>query len=423
MKIKVYRGSNEIGGTCIKLSSKNNTLVLDLGLPLNNLSNHIDVSEIKPDALIISHPHQDHYGLIKDLNPKIPVYIGELGKKLIDATRIFIGEQLLENNFKYYKSWEAFYVGDFKITPYLVDHSAVDSYSFLIEAEGERVFYSGDFRAHGRKSILFEKIINNPPKNIDLLFLEGTMLRRSNKDFPTEKDVEKIIYKTIKNQENISFLISSSQNIDRIVSAYRACKRSGKILIIDIYTAWVLEQLKTVSENTPRMEWDFIRVYASYSHDKRLIENHDFFGDFRKRVYNFRIKKDAIQKNPANYLFLSRTSHFKTINFFKNKKAVGVIYSQWLGYLSKTNKEYYGIEEIAAYKNDPHIHFVYAHTSGHAVISDLQNFAKALQAKRLVPIHTDFCGDYSEFFENVYEISDGCELSIDSLAKNQKNDF
>lgn len=132
-------------------------MVLDLGLPLNNLSNHIDVSEIKPDALIISHPHQDHYGLIKDLNPKIPVYIGELGKKLIDATRIFIGEQLLENNFKYYKSWEAFYIGDFKITPYLVDHSAIDSYSFLIEAEGERVFYSGDFRAHGRKSILFEK--------------------------------------------------------------------------------------------------------------------------------------------------------------------------------------------------------------------------------------------------------------------------
>lgn len=89
-----------------------------------------------------------------------------------------------------------------------------------------------------------KKIINNPPKNIDLLFLEGTMLRRSNEDFPTEKDVEEIIYKTIKNQENISFLISSSQNIDRIVSAYRACKRSGKILIIDIYTAWVLEQLK-----------------------------------------------------------------------------------------------------------------------------------------------------------------------------------
>lgn len=40
-------------------------------------------------------------------------------------------------------------IGVFKITPYLVDHSAYDAYSLLIEAEGKRLLYSGDFRAHG----------------------------------------------------------------------------------------------------------------------------------------------------------------------------------------------------------------------------------------------------------------------------------
>ena len=42
-------------------------------------------------------------------------------------------------------------IGPFVITPYLVDHSAFDAYSLLVEAGGRRLFYSGDFRAHGRK--------------------------------------------------------------------------------------------------------------------------------------------------------------------------------------------------------------------------------------------------------------------------------
>ena len=42
-------------------------------------------------------------------------------------------------------------IGPFRVTPYLVDHSAFDAYALLVEADGKRVFYSGDFRGHGRK--------------------------------------------------------------------------------------------------------------------------------------------------------------------------------------------------------------------------------------------------------------------------------
>jgi ribonuclease J len=141
----------------------------------------------------------------------------------------------------------------FKITPYLVDHSAIDAYSFLIEAEGKRLFYSGDLRSHGRKGELFEHLVKHPIPNIDLLFLEGTMMHRSNDLFPDEAAVEKQIVEVVSTQNNISFIISSSQNIDRIVSAFRACKRTGRILVIDIYTAWVLEQVRQFSENVPGM--------------------------------------------------------------------------------------------------------------------------------------------------------------------------
>jgi ribonuclease J len=259
LEILIHRGSNEIGGTCIQLSTDKTTILLDLGLPLSKRSRELGLLPtslpMKPDAILISHPHQDHFGLIDAIAPDVPVYIGELGKHLIDATRMLIGKRLHNNKFRHFKSWQPFKIGDFTIKPYLVDHSAVDAYAFLIEVEGKRVFYSGDFRAHGRKSILFDKIVNDPPREIGLLFMEGTMFERSNDDFPAEVDVENRIYEIIKDQKNITFLISSSQNIDRIVSAYRACLKARKKLVIDIYTAWVLEKIKLVNS---------LKIYSNY---------------------------------------------------------------------------------------------------------------------------------------------------------------
>ena len=37
-----------------------------------------------------------------------------------------------------------------------MDHSAFDAYAFLVEAEGRSLFYSGDFRIHGRKQRVFD---------------------------------------------------------------------------------------------------------------------------------------------------------------------------------------------------------------------------------------------------------------------------
>ncbi len=412
MKITIHRGSNEIGGTCIQLSTEQSTILLDLGLPLRKDSKELDVAALTPDAVIISHPHQDHFGLIEALHHDIQVYMGELSKNLINATRMLLGNELLKNEIRHFKAWQTFAIGDFIITPYLVDHSAVDAYGFLIEAEGKRVFYSGDFRAHGRKSILFDKIIKNPPKDIDLLFMEGTMIQRKNDDFPTEADVEQKIYETIKEQENITFLISSSQNIDRIVSAFRACLRAGKTLVLDIYTAWVLEKLKLVSHNIPAMEWDQIKIKLSYSQHEKLKDNPDFFGDFRKRVYQHRISKEEIQANPSEYLFFGKMSHFRTINFYKEIKTVNVIYSQWLGYLTYKDEDYFGAEAMAGYRSDPQVNFVYAHTSGHATVEDLQMFAEALKPKMLVPVHTE-CGDlFDDFFENILQLTDNYEIMI-----------
>ena len=413
MQVTIHKGSHEIGGTCIQLSSGKTTILLDVGLPLSKDSRPVDVSRLAVDAVLISHPHQDHFGLMASLPPGTPIYMGKLARSLIDATQVFIGKDRYALDFHDFKAWQPFTIGDFTITPYLVDHSAADAYAFLIEAEGKRLFYSGDLRSHGRKGVLFENLVKRPIRDIDVLFLEGTMLNRNNDLFPDEKSVEDKIFETIQQQKNISFLLSSSQNIDRIVSAYRACKRAHKLLVIDIYTAWVLEQVQMVSSRTPCLDRQEIRVYATGRQYEKLKGDPEYFGDFSKRLFRRRVMPEDLRETPEAFLYFGKMSSFRLIDKFKNAAApVNVIYSQWLGYLDGNYPGYFGSDKISAYRSDPAINFVYAHTSGHAPVDDLQRLAKALNPRKLVPIHTEHGEDFSKIFSNVVTLNDGERLDL-----------
>ena len=168
--------------------------------------------------------------------------------------------------------------------------------------------------------------------------------------------MEKKIIEVIRAQKNISFIISSSQNIDRIVSAYKACKKTGKTLVIDIYTAWVLEQVRKVTKNVPGMEWPEVRVYADYSQDQKLKDNPAYFGDFRPRLYRRRVKWQEMKASPSSFLYFGKMSSFRKIDAFKNSEAqVNVFYSQWQGYLDGSHLNYFGSDRIAAYREDPKV--------------------------------------------------------------------
>ena len=101
-------------------------------------------------------------------------------------------------------------------------------------------------------------------------------------------------------------------------------------------------------------------------------------------------------------------SSFRKIEEFKKAgQPVNVIYSQWLGYLDGSHADYFGCDKISAYREDPEVNFVYAHTSGHAPVEDLQRLAAALKPKMLVPIHTEHGEDFSQIFANVVTLNDG----------------
>ncbi len=187
MRVRIHRGTAEIGGNCIEIAASDGSrIVLDLGRPLwaewgqkVELPPVAGFAEADPTllALIISHPHLDHYGLAADLEVDVPVYIGREAAALLSAASFFSPVSGAFEPRGYLSHRAPFTVGPFTITPFLNDHSAFDAYSLLVEADGERLFYTGDIRGHGRKAALFEELLARAPGAIDVMLMEGTHVR------------------------------------------------------------------------------------------------------------------------------------------------------------------------------------------------------------------------------------------------------
>src|SRR6185437_10241772 len=115
-------------------------------------------------------------GLVHD---RVPVFMGSQARSILLASQFFVRQSPVPPSIQTYINQTPFNLGPFRITPFLMDHSAFDAYSLLVEADDKRVFYSGDLRAHGRKASLVENLLAHPPLAIDCLLLEGTTLSRT----------------------------------------------------------------------------------------------------------------------------------------------------------------------------------------------------------------------------------------------------
>ena len=157
MEINIIRGQNQIGGSIIEISSKNTKIILDIGSNLE--AKEIVVPEIdglfkgeaKYDGVLISHYHSDHVGLATRILHDISIYMGEKSYQIHKVSNEYMRKEYLKEP-KIFKAEEEFHIGDIKITPYLCDHSAFDAYMFLLDCEGKKILYTGDFRSNGRKS-------------------------------------------------------------------------------------------------------------------------------------------------------------------------------------------------------------------------------------------------------------------------------
>jgi len=403
MQVCIHRGAKEIGGTCVELISEGKRILIDLGLPLDAAACsakylpdiNFQAHENSPLAIIISHGHIDHCGLLNHVNNNIPIYIGGHAKNIIQAAEPFMSKDWpaikdsveLENR-------NPITIDPFKITPYLVDHSGYDAYALLVEAEGRRLFYSGDFRIHGRKRSLVEQLMANPPEDIDVLLMEGTTIGRTDTagTMKSEQELEVQFENEFRQAGGLSLVHCSSQNIDRIVSIYRACKKTGKKLVIDLYSATILEA--TGNSRIPQSSWDDVCLFVP-QRQRVQVKNKKLF-HLINRHSRHRIYKEQLSDSPSEYVLLFRPIHIPDLEEIRLNRNTRYIYSQWEGYWDGLQ-----FAPLRKWVKSKGIEKKTIHTSGHAGTEDLIRFATALAPKQIVPIHSFHGKKYHRFFENV----------------------
>ena len=410
MRLRIHRGTQEIGGTCIEAEAQGKRIVLDVGLPLDapdeaqeTLLPEVPGFRERDDSLLgvmISHAHQDHYGLAAHIRPEIPVWIGEAGHNILKAASAWVPNGHTFTDPHFLSDRRPVEIGPFRVTPFLVDHSAFDAYALLVEADGKRVFYSGDFRAHGRKAALFERLVRDPPADIDVLLMEGTTLGRAGTEegFETESDLEERFAEAFRQTKGMHFVWTSSQNIDRIVTIFRAAKKSGRMLLIDLYTAVVLEA--TGRNTIPQSHWPEVSVYIPHS-QRVLIKNKELFRD-RDRHHSYRVYPEDLPGLAARAVMLFRPMARLDGGVRSALDGAGFSYSMWQGYLKEDSSRHV-LDWLGRHGIAPQV----LHTSGHASTADLQRFAAALAPRALIPIHSFESGRFPEFFNNVVPRADG----------------
>lgn len=386
MNIHIHRGQNQIGGNIIEITTDKTKILLDAGLDLDD-DNNRDLPKIeglfdsaKYDAIFISHYHGDHLGLAYFTHKDIPIYMGESSYNIIKASDHYKKQKTI-TPYGFLKHNVPIIVGDITVTPYLCDHSAFDSYMLLCEAEGESILYTGDFRSNGRKS--FDRLLKSLPKNVDKLLCEGTTLSRVNHKAVTEAELEEEAATLFRETTGPIFVLQSSMNIDRIVTMYRAAKRSGRIFLEEVYMADIAT---AAGESIPNPKFSDVYAFITSPSKFSLLSKH-------KR----KVGKGFIAKQ--TFVMCVRNSMLRYLKSLAGKMSFEnglLVYSFWSGY-----RETESMKEFLSECEKLGLKIVTLHTSGHADEDTIKQLIETVNPKVLIPIHTENAERFKEIAPDI----------------------
>jgi ribonuclease J len=388
MDIKIHRGSNQIGGSIVEVATAKTRILLDAGTELE-AADDAPLPEVNGlfenpifDAVFFSHNHLDHIGLAKAIDPAIPLFTGEKALAVMQAMYGYLGKPL-GFECKTYRHNEPVTIGDIKVTPFIVDHSAFDAYMLLVEADGESVLYSGDFRSTGRKP--FEAELKQLPDHVDVLICEGTNLGAENKLSISETDLEEQTVKLFRTRKGPVFVLQAATNIDRIVTMYRSAKRSGRIFIEDLYMA---EIANAAAPSIPNPTFEDVHVFI----DRYYEDEHLRYALFNKYGSKKIGRTDIAKQKFVLCIRTSMGSMLRSLAKQMNFEDGLMVYSMWNGYKAKPQ-----VDSFLKLANKLGLQEVTIHNSGHADIATIEALIDKVNPDRIIPIHTENAAWFERF--------------------------
>lgn len=369
MKLCIHRGTPQIGGIAAEIATETTRILIDMGDELSLDPGFVSAPLHIPgvtdangrcDAVLFTHYHGDHTGQMLRIRPDIPLYAGALAKDImrLSSAHSWKKDEVLCRRIETIRTFSAgmpFLIGDIQITPFGIDHSAVDSYLFLIEADGKCILYTGDFRLHGVRGKTMDKILDRRIGKVDAIITEGTTVSRTDSKTVTEWELQARVRNYLQQYKYV-FVLCATTNLDRIFALARAVPR-GKYCICDDYQKMLVE---TVSKH-----WSGI---SSFYEMPKLL--------------SFKHHPPARFAELGGLMFVRANSKFGAIICQYDPAQSILLYSMWDGYRTKPGST---IPDFLALTDT----WETLHTSGHASPEDLRHVIEKADPQLVIPMHTD----------------------------------
>ena len=358
-------------------------LAVDLGVSFGNEEHLPGIDLIMPDiaflekerknllGLVITHAHEDHFGAILDLWPKLKVPIfatpfcaallaakceAERDKPDIPVTVIAQGER--------------FEVGPFGVEMIAVAHSIPESCALAIRTEAGTVLHTGDWKIDPTP------ILGRPTDEARLRALgeegvltlvgDSTNAVREGRS-PSETEVAKTLTELILSARGRVAVTTFASNVSRIKAVAEAARVAGREVVV---VGRAMERVVQVARETGFLDGvqDFrsMELYGHFPPDKVLALCTGSQGEPRAALA--RIANDD---HPVVTLNKGDRVIFSSRTIPGNEKAVGVIIN---GLIQQ------GIEVIT-----DRTHLV--HVSGHPRRDELKDMISWVRPQTLIPVH------------------------------------
>lgn len=388
MKLDILGAAHEVGRSCF-VASTDKQIMLDCGLKIHNK----EIPQLYPmppqngvDACVISHAHLDHIGFLPSLfdnhSPQIIATpptreIGEL--LLLDSAKIIIEEYgtLPYKRSSHSDAMGAFntvgygqtvHVGQTEITLQNAGHVPGSS-TVLVEHKDKRLLYTGDFKLSDTQMHTSAEAT----KDVDLMVIESTY---SNRDHPNRRDLEIQLAQMAKETiDNGGTLLLPAFAVGRTQELLSVMKTHAPNLPV-----WVdgmgVEASKIVS-HYPSYVRD-IKAYRRHLDEVNFVKGHKDRMKILEQPSVIISTAGMLQGGPAMQYLLSL-----------NKNSQCVFSGYCVEGTNGHNLLNYGYVEKDGERMVPDVPISYLDFSAHAGRTELFDFVKQINPKKVVCVHGD----------------------------------
>ena len=409
-------GSNEIGMNFNLYHQDGKWLIIDCGIGFADEElPGIDITtpkidfllNSKPDicGMIITHIHEDHIGAVGYLWEfiKCPIYVSKIGKEFLIHKLKERGVNI--DDVEVHEFEENMNV-DINIGPFVVEmigitHSVPEMAAVKIRTPHGHIFHTGDWKLD--KDPVIGNVSNL--KRIKEIGSEGVyaMICDSTNVFSegwsgSEGDLEKSLYKIVKEQKNRVLITTFASNIARLETIARVAKKSGRHIVIAGFS--LTRIVKIAHKCGYLLDHDFLepREARGFNKDKLLILCTGCQGE-----HNAALTKIATGQHPNIDLEEDDTVIFSSKIIPGNDKKIYSVFNKLI------------LNNINIITEKGHA----VHVSGHPNREELKKMYSIVKPRFSVPVHGEqyHIYEHAEFAKSLgvsdaYRVKNGDVLAF-----------